>query len=69
MLCRLENVSPDELDELEDLMQITVTESGAHASTSSGRAEDVKNPVKGVACCLKAKLAELHKMLKEGNAP
>jgi len=57
----LANVSPDELDELGDLIKITITD---RAEVTSSDAE-LKQAVKSIAEKLEEQFTKLHQLLKE----
>jgi hypothetical protein len=56
------SVSPDELDELEDLMEVTVVKKEGGQTDAAAAAA-----VKGLSGALRQRLAELHRLLKEGG--
>jgi hypothetical protein len=57
----LANISPDELDELGDLMTVTVVEK----DDGIGSNMEVARPVKSMADKLQEQLTKLHQLLKE----
>lgn len=57
----LANVSPDELDELGDLMKITVTDKAEGISSDA----ELKRAVKSIAEKLEQQFTKLHQLLKE----
>ena len=60
--CRLPGISPDDIDDLGDMLEVSVKE----REEACGSEADVVRLVKGLQPQLQAKLRELQTLLKEG---
>ena len=59
--CRLPGISPDDIDDLGDMLEVSVKERGE----GCGSEADVVRLVKGLEAQLQAKMQELQRMLRE----